>query len=408
MVPATVIENGQTTHGSEREARGDALIQRLSGLVPALRLRGADAETAARIPENTIRDLEATGVFRAVVPHRFGGLEVDFRHVPQIFRVLGRGCVSTAWTMGFLVYHNFQFAHFPELAQQEVWRGGRGYTMAPGQVMPAGRAEKVAGGYRLSGRWGYATGILHGDWMLLSAPVSGMGESPVVMRFYVPVGSFRVLETWNVSAMRATGSHDVELDDEFVPEHRAVPVSDLRNGTAEGLKGNTGSLYRIPLLTFMSLGAVGPLVGAAEAMFEIVTDTMRTKVRAYSLMQTQQQMSTRVRLADIKCNLDAMIAYYEAKIVFVERRNAGGGNLTLEERAEIRAAVSWIAKTSQRLVNDLAREAGSRSNYLDSPVQRFQRDVNALATHALFDMDMNGDIFASALLGGEISPQAMI
>jgi 3-hydroxy-9,10-secoandrosta-1,3,5(10)-triene-9,17-dione monooxygenase len=103
-----------------------------------------------------------------------------------------------------------------------------------------------------------------------------------------------------------------------------------------------------------------------------------------------------------------MIAYYEAKIAFVERRNAGGGNLTLEERAEIRAAVSWIAKTSQRLVNDLAREAGSRSNYLDSPVQRFQRDVNALATHALFDMDMNGDIFASALLGGEISPQAMV
>ncbi len=393
--------------GTGRQS-GEELIARLEALVPALRQRGRAADEAGRIPAQTIADLESCGAFRAVVPARFGGAEVDFRHVPQIFRVLGRGCTSTAWTMGFLVYHNFQFAHFPEQAQQEVWGSGRGYTMAPGQVMPAGSAEKVEGGYRLKGRWGYATGIFHGDWMLLSAPVSGMGEKPVVMRFFVPVKSFRILDTWQVAAMRATGSHDVELDDEFVPEHRAVAVSELRNGTAEGLKANPGPLYKIPLLTFMSLGAVGPLVGAAEAMFEIVTETMRTKVRAYSLAQTQQQMSTRVRIAELKCELDAMLAYYERKIEFVELRVGSGGTLSLEERAEMRAAVSWVAKTSQRLVNDLAREAGSRSNYLDSPVQRFQRDVNALATHALFDMDMNGDVYANALLGGEISSQAMI
>jgi alkylation response protein AidB-like acyl-CoA dehydrogenase len=387
---------------------GEVLIERLALLIPALRQRASAADEAGRIPDETIRDLEQTGIFRAVVPVRFGGHEVDFRHVPQVFRTLGRGCVSTAWTMGFLVYHNFQFAHFPEAAQREVWGSGRGFTMAPGQVMPAGSAQKVEGGYLLKGRWGYATGIFHGDWMLLSAPVSGMGEKPVVMRFYVPVKSFRILDTWHVAAMRATGSNDVELDGEFVPDHRAVAVADLRGGTAEGLKGNSGPLYRIPLLTFMSLGAVGPLVGAAEAMFEIVAETMRTKVRAYSLTQTQQQMSTRVRLAELKCELDAMLVYYEAKIASVEGKAAAGVAMTLEERAEIRAAVSWVAKSSQRIVNALAREAGSRSNYLDSPVQRFQRDVNALATHALFDMDMNSDIYGSALLGGEISPQAMI
>lgn len=384
------------------------MIAALDALVPVLRERAADAEAKGRIPQATIANLESIGVFRAVVPRRFGGHEVPFRYVPQVFRMLGRGCTSTAWTMGFLVYHNFQFAHFPEAAQQEVWGKGRRYTMAPGQVMPAGSAEKVDGGYRLKGRWGYATGIFHGDWMLLTAPTMGLGPQPVMMRYYVPVEEFRILDTWNVAAMRATGSHDVEIAGTFVPEHRAVPVADLRGGTAEGLKLNTGPLYRIPLLSFMSLGAVGPLVGAAEAMFEIVTQSMRDKVRAYSLVQAQQQMSTRVRIAELKCQLDAMIAYYEAKILFVENRVAEGGVLTREGRAEIRAAVAWIAKTSQAIVNGFAREAGSRSNYLDSPVQRFQRDANALATHALFDLDQNADVYANTLLGGEIPASAMI
>ncbi len=115
-------------------------------------------------------------------------------------------------------------------------------------------------------------------------------------------------------------------------------------------------------------------------MFEIVAETMRTKVRVYSLAQTQQQMSTRVRFVriEMRTGRDACLLRSGDRL----RRKQGrcGVAMTLEERAEIRAAVSWVAKTSQRIVNALAREAGSRSNYLDSPVQRFQRDVNALAT----------------------------
>lgn len=388
------------------EARSGAeLVAALRELVPALRARAGEAEALGRIPQATVDDLQRAGIFRAVVPARFGGLEVPFRYVPQIFRTLGQGCVSTAWTMGFLTYHNYQFAHFPEVAQQEVWGTGRGYTMAPGQVMPAGQAHKVEGGFRLRGRWGYATGIFHGDYMLLSAPTTGLGPDPVVMRFYVPVKEFRILDTWNVAAMRATGSHDVELDDTFVPDHRAVPVADLRGGTAPGLRANSGKLFRTPLLSFMCLGAVGPFVGAAEAMFEIVTQGLKEKTRAYSLAQTSRQMSTRVRLVEIKCALDAMIALYERTIETVEEKSA---DLSREERAHVRAVASWVAKTSQQIVNDLAREAGSRSNYIDSPLQRFQRDINALATHALFDIDQNADTYANALLGGEIPPGAMI
>ncbi|MCC2097429.1 MAG: hypothetical protein KDJ29_11095 [Hyphomicrobiales bacterium] len=389
--------------------QGKELIDRLQALVPALRERGAAAEDAGRIPEQTVDDLIAADVFRAVVPSRFGGHEVDFRYIPQIFRTLGKGCVSTAWTMGFLVYHNFQFAHFPEQAQQEVWgSGSRGFTMAPGQVMPAGKAVAAEAGFRLTGRWGYATGICHGDWMLLSAPVSGGQYDGDILRFYVPVSEFRIDDTWKVASMRATGSHDVELEDVFVPAWRAVRVSDLRNARAEGLALNPGYLWRIPLLSFMCSGAVGPMVGAAEAMLEIVTGTLRNKVRAYSINQAQGQMSTRVRLAQISLRLKAMVALYERTIVDIEDSASRGEYMDVTGRAAVRATMSFIAGEAQAIVNALAKEVGSRGNFLSSPVQRFQRDVNGLATHALFDMDHTGDLYAHTLLGMDLPPGAMV
>ena len=97
---------------------GEELVARAAALVPALRDRAADAEAARRIPEATVLDLETTGLFKAVVPKIYGGHEIAYRYVPQIFRELGRGCTSTSWAMGFLIYHNFQVAHFPEQAQK--------------------------------------------------------------------------------------------------------------------------------------------------------------------------------------------------------------------------------------------------------------------------------------------------
>lgn len=390
------------------EPGGEEIIARLEALIPRLRERAGAAEQAGRIPQETVDDLIASGVFKAVVPRRFGGCELDYRFVPLIFRTLARGCVSTAWTMGFLIYHNFQFAHFPEEAQQEVWGKGRGFTMAPGQVMPAGKAIAVEGGYRLTGRWGYATGINHGDWMLFSAPVENATTPNEMRRFYAPVSDFRVLDTWKVSAMRATGSHDVELDDVFVPAYRSVPVADLRNARAAGLEKNSGYLWRIPLLSYMVPGGAGPLVGAAEAMFEIVTQTLRNKVRAYSLNQAQQQMSTRVRLVGIDMRLRAMIALYENTILEIENTVRATGTLDTPTRARNRAVMSYVVSEAHAIVNALAREAGSRSIYEDSPVQRFVRDANGLATHALFDIDHTSDLYAHTLLGMEMPANAMI
>ena len=386
---------------------GDTLLKALQDLVPTLRNRSPEAEASGRIPEATVTNLIEIGAFRAVVPERFGGLELPFPYIPQIFRILGRGCSSTSWCMGFLIYHNFQFAHFPLKAQEEVW-GTRGFSMAPGQVMPSGKAVQVDGGYRISGRWGYATGIFHGDWMLLSAPTERHDGDTEMRRFFIPVDHFTILDTWDVVAMTATGSHDVEIESEFVPAHRSLLVSDLREMRAEGLSHNAGPLWRVPLLSFMVLGCVGPFVGAAEALLEIVTDVVKTKVGAYSGEKQKGLMSQHIRIARLAVQLDAIIRLWEGHVEEMWDEVRQGHTPSRERRAEVRAVASHVAHACFEIIDELSRCVGSRSFYADSPIQRFHRDMSSLSTHALFEEDHLANLYGATRLGLDLPQHAMI
>ena len=146
--------------------------------------------------------------------------------------------------------------------------------------MPIGSAKQIKDGYMISGRWGYATGIQHGDWMLITAPTKMTDGIMQMRRFYVPVATMTVLQTWDVVAMKATGSHDVILENAFVPSYRSILVEDMREMRAEGLAHNTGAIWRMPLLSYMVMACTGPVVGAAEALLEIVTEVMKVKVGA--------------------------------------------------------------------------------------------------------------------------------
>ena len=387
---------------------GETLLEDLQKLVPALLERAGEAEASGRIPEETIDDLKNIDAFKAVVPSAYGGIEVDYPIIPQIFRVLGRGCTSTAWCMGFLIYHNFQFGFFPKEAQDEVWGSGKGFTMAPGQVMPSGKAEKVDGGYQLSGRWGYATGIQHGDWMLLSAPVELDDGSTEMRRFYLPVEEFEVLDTWHVAAMQATGSKDVQLEDAFVPDYRSVPVEHMRERKAEGLAYVGGPLWKVPLLTFMVYGAVAPLIGAAETMFEIIGEHLTTKVGAYFGAKQQDLMTQRVRMARLRMELEATIGLFEEKIEFAWQSIVAGNELSRTQRAEMRMVCSHVAKKCHEIVSELTLAGGSRGTFLASPIQRFHRDVSSLATHAIFEYDHVANIYGGKFLNVNIPENAMI
>ena len=392
-----------------------SILDDLEKMVPNLRSRGCEAEKSGRIPDETLSELEKIGAMRAVVPAIHGGNEVEFPVIPQIFRVLGKGCVATSWTMGFLIYHNFQFAHFPEETQKEVF-SGRGYTMAPGHVMPSGEAREVEGGFEITGRWNWCTGIQHADWVLFSAPVvKGDAESQKndphsrdLRRFFVPADKCKVINNWDVSAMSASGSFDMELEKVFVPEHHQIKVESVATRTSPGLETNNGPLWRVPFITFASIGAIGAIIGGTEGLLEIVSKILETKVGGHTRARQQDVMTQQVRIARLSTSFKALLKLWEDKIDFIWENVVQGREITLEDRIEARMVVSHCAKCCDEITNELAVSVGSRSIYNDSHVQRFRREINALATHAFFDHDSIARLHGSSLLGLELEPNNMV
>ena len=309
--------------------------------------------------------------------------------------------------MGFLIYHNFQFGHFPLKAQDEVW-GTDGYTMAPEQVMPNGSAEQIKDGSMISGRWGYATGIQHGDRMLITAPTKMTDGTTQMRRFYVPVATMTVLQTWDVVAMKATGRHDVILENAFVPSYRSILVEDMRETRAKGLAHNTGAIWRMPLLSYMVMACAGPVVGAAEAWLEIVTEVMKVKVGAYSGDKQQGLMSQKIRVARLAMELDATIRLWAGHIQDLWDQVKNNDTPSRERRAEIRAVTAHVVKKCYDIIDELARCVGSRSFYADSRIQRFHRDMSSLSTHALFEYDHLSNMYGATRVGLALPANAMI
>ncbi len=153
---------------SHPDVDAQEIIARAADIASRLTARGAEAEKAGQLPQETIGEVLAAGIMRLAVPARYGGLELPFPAIPQVTRMLGRGCLATSWTIGILVQHNFQLGYWPQKAQDEFWAKGPN-QFAPGYIVPAGTARKVDGGWRLSGMWRMGSGFHHGDWILLGS-----------------------------------------------------------------------------------------------------------------------------------------------------------------------------------------------------------------------------------------------
>src|ERR1700731_4542331 len=140
------------------------LSQRAEALVPVLRERAAQAEELRRLPDETIEDLHRTGLFRILQPGRVGGSELPFRSIVELVAVIGRGCGSTAWVLANLAAHHWLLGMWAPEAQDEIWGQSPDNLIGSALIFARGRARRVEGGYRLSGRWPFSSGIHASAW----------------------------------------------------------------------------------------------------------------------------------------------------------------------------------------------------------------------------------------------------
>jgi len=210
-----------------------AMLDRARGLIPRLAEREAAATAARRLPAQTIAEYRDAGILRILQPRRFGGRQGRFSLFSRIVEELTYGCASSAWVYAVLAEHQWVIAQYPEQAQIDVW-GEDPEAVASSSLAPRAAAKRVAGGWRLSGRYSFSSGCDYAQWAILGAFLGEMGDPQCIAYVLVPLAEVEIVDDWQVVGLAATGSKSLAVHDVFIPEHRSVMVSDLFAGTPPG------------------------------------------------------------------------------------------------------------------------------------------------------------------------------
>lgn len=373
--------------------------------VAALAERAEEAETLRRLPEATVADLTASGFTELLVPAAYGGQQAPFPALLDPVRRMAHGCTSSAWTIGFLTLHNWMLALFGEQAQQEAF-ADRPF-LAPAPLAPTGRGVPVDGGIRLTGRWSWATGVMHANWIIVCA-LCGPDDGLLPALALLPAGDITVEDVWHTDGMRATGSNDAMVTDVFVPEHRLVRVTDIYAGTAPGAGLHDSATYRWPMVPALALLSAMPALGSAERVTETYAQRLAERVLAYEGVMQKDKPIAQARLAGAQVRLRALRGLLADTVGEIETIVAAGDSVDKPVRAQARLAAAHIVAESKAVITDLMGAGGASIHFLSSPMQRFKRDVDVLSGHVVFDYDTARELAGALSLGMKIPRTSMI
>ncbi|MFB7450699.1 3-hydroxy-9,10-secoandrosta-1,3,5(10)-triene-9,17-dione monooxygenase oxygenase subunit [Streptomyces sp. NPDC056194] len=383
--------------------RDEDVLAAVRALAPALRERAAEAEALRRVPDASVRELEAAGFFRLLRPGSYGGLAAD----PAVFYAavheIAKACGSTGWAASVLGVHPWYVAQFDPRAQEEVW-GADGSTRICSSHAPTGEVIPVEGGFRLSGRWHFSAGCDHARWALLGGLVTDGEGRPVDMRtFLVPRSDYRVDDVWDTVGLRGSGSNDLVVEDAFVPAHRTLgygPVTTLR---CPGQEIHPEPLYRLPYAAVFTTAISTAMVGIAEGAHEDQLGAARARLRNGRGRRAAEDPFAQVRIARAAGEIDAarlQLARNMAELYAVAR---AGAEIPRELRARARRDQALATERALTAVDLLMENAGRGPLHVgDDVLQRAWRDLHTGRGQAANDIERALVLYAQDALGMDV------
>jgi 3-hydroxy-9,10-secoandrosta-1,3,5(10)-triene-9,17-dione monooxygenase len=376
------------------------LTTRARLLVPVLRQRAAETEKLRRLPDATVADLQETELFRLFQPARYGGIEAPFRAFIDVGGTLARGCGSTSWVFNNLVVHNWMLGYWPVQMQDEIWNADPRALIGSSFVFPAGRAEKAPGGYRLSGKWPFSSGIDASDWMMLAAPVAGGDGKPPEPRFFVvPKGDYRAVDNWYAMGLAGTGSKDVTTDNVFVPEHRTLAAADGKGAPHPGSTANPGALYKLAWYALFGFVNGATALGIAQGAIEEFTVATRARAATATGRQLADLATMQLRVAEAATQIDAAETLMVKDSDEAMRIAEAGKLASMEEKTRWRRDAAFAVRMSIKAIDLLFAGAGGAAILDSHPLQRALRDAHAAQGHIGLNWDANGTMFGRVALG---------
>jgi 3-hydroxy-9,10-secoandrosta-1,3,5(10)-triene-9,17-dione monooxygenase len=378
------------------------LVETAKRIAPELAETAAEDNRLRRLSDCTWRILLDNGFLRSLQPARWGGAEVSIPEFADAIMELARVSPSAGWVAGVIGVHPWQLALFDEKAQHEMW-GEDSARMHSSSYNPTGKAEKVAGGYRLSGRWSFSSGCDHCHAVMLGA-ICGRREIannpvPDFRSFLLLDDQYRIDDNWHVTGLKGTGSKDIVVENAVVPEYRSQSHIDYAlDLPLPGQEHNAGPLYRMPwsvvfhtALASSVLGAARGFVDAWSLLTHERTLTLGGRAADDALMQQ--------RLAEAVWYIDATATRMRADITELSQM----AEAQLPVSMQLKAQVRWNINRGCELVADgiaqLFRAASGRAVFLDHPLQQRFQDVQAAMAHAYLSPDPLAKAVGGYLLG---------
>ena len=363
----------------------------------------AEACERNRRVSNEVADaIQAAELLKALQPSRFGGFEMGFDVMLALGAELGRGCGSTGWVFGVLSDHQWMLSLFPLEAQCDVWEQDP-TTVVSASYAPSATALRVDGGFRITGKWGFASGCDLAGWHMVGALADTSGSdsgAPLPHLMLVPRSDYRIEDDWHTVGLCGTGSKDVVIEDVFVPEHRAITFEALSRG---GAFVHDAPVYRLPFATVVTIGTLATVLGITRgAIDDFVLGTRdRQSVGGATRGVTKIAESPAVqqRVAAAYGWLESAELLVHRDVAAAQDAATAGQALSVEDRVRNRRDYAMASELCVKAVNTVFEGSGARGMHLRNPVQRAWRDVNVAARHVGLSWDINSLPYGRHALG---------
>lgn len=319
-----------------------------------------------------------------MVPKKHGGHGLGLDALCRIARRLAHGDASTAWAVSFLIEHNWMLCRM-DLGLQEELLAERPYIRAAASLLPFGKAVKVDGGYRLSGKWGYGSGACNSDWTLVTSFVDEEGQQ-TPYTFLLPHADITLHDDWHFTGMAATGSISVSAEDLFVPDQRAIRTDIFQSPSLHPGAVHEESIYRFPLLLPLYLMVASIMLGSAEAVIELGRTRMEES-KLFGLLRLDREQS-RVRWSSARQNVRCADLLWQDVLSRTAAKCDAELDWSLEEEGQLSLDLVTIGHLCKDAVRSIMDGVGSSAFNLANPLPRYMRDVDVMVSWPGMDWDI--------------------
>jgi alkylation response protein AidB-like acyl-CoA dehydrogenase len=383
-------------------------IERLTAavrqLAPAFKTRAAATEKNCTVAPENVGALREIGFFKLVQPRAFGGYEQDFAPLVDLTTEIAKSCAATAWVCGLLAAHQWLLASFPAQAQHDVWDADPEALLC-GSYAPVAKALGVEGGYRLSGRWSFASGCDNATWAFCAA-LQPPSESGALMPafFLVPATDYTIDDTWQVIGLAGTGSKTLVLDDVFVPAHRILTFPQTTSGKTPGAEIYAGNpTFGVPMLCNIPSCLAAVAVGAAFGALDDYLAATSRRITRGAIVGASNRMAefatVQLRVADAAASADAAREILLRDVKACAQAMRDGRAVTVDDRIACRRGQAFAVSLGIRATEALNASTGGLGLDLSNPVQRAWRDANAVGRHISMNWDAVGTMYGQLVLG---------